>query len=163
MSRSRYNVNRRKDLVNKIFIASFVIIIVWFIVSIIMNKSPIALFDKSILKHSSLLGTNNNIGKTSTLIGKDSLISELKTQLAICKGEKTYKKARVNIESVFLNMRTQPSLNSKVIIHIPADAVIDVMYYDTKTYYIEGEPGQWCKVRYAEKEGWVWGNYVSVY
>ena len=93
---------------------------------------------------------------------RDRFIDSLEQIISILQGQQTYRKAIVEIEGTTLNMRALPSLSGNVLIQIPDSSVIDIMYFDKKKYVIDGKYGQWCKIHYADQEGWVWGNYLLV-
>ena len=64
------------------------------------------------------------------------------------------------IDSETLNMRSGPSLSSSIVLRIPANAEVNIMYFDTQTFYLNGEAGRWCRISYAGTEGWAWGNFI---
>jgi len=73
-----------------------------------------------------------------------------------------FRKAIVNTENNSLNLRLESNITSEVVIKIPDSSIVEVIYFDEEIFVLEGEPGKWCKIRYADKEGWVWGNYVTI-
>lgn len=96
------------------------------------------------------------------LIQKDSIIAGLEAQLSNRqKAQLRSNRGMVIIESQTLNLRDKPSLASSILMKIPANSEVEILYYDDKTYYLENLPGKWCRIRYADKEGWVWGNYIK--
>jgi len=58
-------------------------------------------------------------------------------------------------------MRSEASLEGDIIIRIPTGSEVSILYYDERELLLDGAIGQWCKVKYADKEGWVWGNYID--
>lgn len=61
-----------------------------------------------------------------------------------------------------LNLREGPSETAKAIVSIPNLSVVKIMDYDDRVVKItNGETGQWCRVDYKGKEGWVWGGFVE--
>ena len=67
----------------------------------------------------------------------------------------------VIIDSETMNMRSKPSLISDIVMRIPANAEVEVMFYDTETFFLDSKAGKWCKIRYAGTEGWAWGNFIE--
>ena len=59
-------------------------------------------------------------------------------------------------------MRDKPTLASNIVVRIPDDSFVDVLYFDTKYYYLNGTRGRWCKVKYSDKEGWVWDGFIKI-
>jgi len=92
---------------------------------------------------------------------KDSIINSLEEKLEACEGLGNYKKGIIIVDSETMNMRSEPALVSSVVMRIPANSEVEVMFYDTKTYYLNGKAGKWCKIRYAGTEGWAWGNFIQ--
>ncbi len=93
---------------------------------------------------------------------KNKLIDSLSSELDAYRKVRVYKKATIDVESGTLNMREKPLLSSDIVARIPDGSVVEVLYFDTETYYLEGEKGRWVKVKYADKEGWVWDKYVVI-
>lgn len=92
---------------------------------------------------------------------KDSIIAELEKKLASYEGMGSYKRGLVIVDSPTLNLRSGPSLSSDVVMRIPANAEVEIMFYDTETFYLNSKPGKWCRIRYAGTEGWAWGNFIN--
>ncbi len=99
--------------------------------------------------------------KEQLIAEKDSIISALETKLAKYESQAGYKRGMVIVDSETMNLRSEPSLVSNIVMKIPANAEVDVIFYDTKTYYLKGKAGKWCKIRYAGTEGWAWGNFIE--
>jgi len=98
----------------------------------------------------------------SYVINQDILIDSLQTALEDCiikKGQK----GLVEVNAPTLNMRSQPSLSSNIVLKIPNETEVIVNYYDTERYYLDGVQGQWCNITHAGKTGWVWGPYIRKY
>ncbi len=93
---------------------------------------------------------------------KDEIIDSLKIELKKYEKLKAHKRALVNVESGTLNMRAKPQLASSIVAKIPDSSFVDVMYFDTKYYYLNGKRGRWCKVKYADTTGWVWESFIQV-
>jgi hypothetical protein len=129
--------------------------------SIISRKDPISLIGNLF---------SDNEKTREQLIPYDSLVSKnmflekdvnrLEEQLSICKGQKQYKRAMIDIESNTVNMRAQASLSSDIIIQIPDSSIVQILFYDTEKYILNEKYGKWCKIRYAGTEGWIWGNFL---
>ncbi len=87
-------------------------------------------------------------------------ISSLESQLADCKNDDGYTKGIIETSSPTLNLRSEPSLESAILLKIPTQSTVSILYYDERELVLDGAMGQWCRVVYADQEGWVWGNYV---
>lgn len=158
MAKRRYGEKQNSIIFRWLYFVLFTIIAVWLISSIIIKKSPAETIKSVFTK----LPTTAIAATDSLMVQqKDSIISSLELQLAQCRGEASYSRAMVLIESQTLNLREKPSLSSRILLKIPANSEVELLYYDTKTYYLQGEPGKWCKIRYADTEGWAWGNYIK--
>lgn len=159
-SSKRYGDQKRSAVLRYLYFLIFGLLAAWLIASIVSEKSPIDLVRNSVSTIGDKVGSANEEKQATLVSEKDSIISKLENDLAICRGEKSFHKAMVMIDSKHLNMRSNPSLNASVVMQIPAESMVDIYYYDTKTYYLEGVPGNWAKIRYADQEGWVWGNFL---
>ncbi len=93
---------------------------------------------------------------------KDTLIDSLRNVLKRYEKINIHKKALINVESGTLNMRSKPNIGSEIIIRIPDSSYVDVLYFDLNYYYLNGNRGRWCKVKYADKEGWVWDGFLKI-
>jgi len=96
------------------------------------------------------------------LDSKNKLIDSLSSKLKTYEKINIHKKALVNVETGTLNMRDKPILASSIIARIPDSSFVDVLYFDTKTYYLGGKSGRWCKIKYADQEGWVWDGFIVI-
>lgn len=134
----------------------FFIISLWLIISIVLSKNPTEILSSAFSK----IPNPTNSEKNSIIASKDSLITSLEKQLLDCQGRNNFTKAIVIIEGSTLNMRNEPSLTADVVMRIPANSEVEIMFYDTETYYLNGKAGRWCRIRYAATEGWVWGNFI---
>jgi len=88
-------------------------------------------------------------------------ISDLETELADCKNDDGFTKGLIETNSPTLNLRSAPSLESEIILKIPTRSKVSILYYDERELLLDGAMGQWCRVKYTDQEGWVWGNYVT--
>jgi len=69
--------------------------------------------------------------------------------------------ARVEIDSEELNVRSAPSINSKILFKIPDSTIVEILLFDSESFVIGGQSGKWCKVAFGGEQGWVWGNYLQ--
>lgn len=92
---------------------------------------------------------------------KDKHIDSLQNIIESFKVIEENDKARVDIDTEELNVRSAPSINSKIMFKIPDSTVLDILLFDSETYVIAGKSGQWCKIMYVGEQGWVWGNYLQ--
>ena len=88
-------------------------------------------------------------------------VDELTSQLEECENDDGYKKGIIETSSPTLNLRSEPTLESEIILRIPTQSKVSIMYYDERRLLLDGAMGQWCRIKYADQEGWVWGNYVK--
>lgn len=134
---------------------------IWLLTSIVVSKDPISTI-------SDLFSSNDE--SLQAIISYDTLyaqhqrqsdsISILTEELAICNGQKQYKRAMIDIESSTVNMRSKASLNSEIIMQIPNRSIVQVLYYDTERFVLNQKYGKWCRISYAGTEGWIWGNFI---
>ena len=131
--------------------------------SSIKDKSPTALFSDL---YSWAVGEPsqypNKEELTAVINAKDSKIDSLLTVVDELKNKSPYRTAIVNTTANSLNLRSQPNLSSEVVIKIPDSSAVKILYFDEEVLVLEGETGKWCKIKYADKEGWVWGNYLEL-
>ncbi len=92
---------------------------------------------------------------------QESKIALLESDLEECLDNDGFKKGIITTESSTLNMRSEPSLESDVLLRIPSGSTVSILYYDDRQLMLDGDIGQWCKIKYADQEGWIWGNYVK--
>ena len=157
MGKYAYKNSRKKD--NRFSIIGYVlfgIIALWLLASIYLELSPIEIIKKGV----STVGSSKETVESLKIkiLEKDSIINALESQL---KGRnQAVKKAIVKVSGNTLNLRSEPSLVSEVILHIPSESQVDILFYDTETYYLDGKAGKWCKISYTGQEGWVWGNFL---
>jgi len=90
----------------------------------------------------------------------EAQISDLEIQLQSCKTDDGYTKGVIETSSPTLNLRSDPSLESEILLRIPTNSRVSILYYDERRLILDGAMGQWCRVKYVDQEGWVWGNYV---
>lgn len=153
----RKQKSSKVNILKYIYIFVFILLVVWLVLSIVQKKNPLNVLKGSI----SELSHNSTTELQKQIAEKDSIISELENKLAVYEGSKTNnRRALVIIDSESLNMRSGPSLNSNIVDKIPANTEVQLLYFDSNTYYIDSQPGQWARIIYGESEGWVWGNYI---
>jgi len=133
----------------------------WLFLSIIKQKDPSTLLKSGL---ASLQGDTINrymgVEDYQFLISqKDSIILSLTDKIDELEAS-AYGIATVNVDSPTLNMRSDPSLVSSIVFKIPNGAAVEVQYYDTRKLILNGKQGQWCRIKYADLEGWVWGNFL---
>jgi len=75
---------------------------------------------------------------------KDVLIDSLSLKLKEYEKLRYHKRGLVNVESGTLNMRNKPQLASSIVAKIPDSSYVDIMYFDTHYYYLNGKRGRWC-------------------
>lgn len=92
---------------------------------------------------------------------KNLELNQLKKELQKCIEDDGFRKGIISTSSSTLNMRSEPSLESAVLLEIPTGSQVSILYYDDRQLFLDGAMGQWCKIKYADQEGWVWGNYIS--
>jgi len=92
---------------------------------------------------------------------KEVIINNLSSDLEKCQNGDGYQKGIINTTSNTLNMRSAASLESEIVIRIPTGSQVSILYYDERQLLLDGEMGQWCRIKYADQEGWVWGNYID--
>jgi len=137
--------------------------VAWLIGSSYMQKSPTQMVSDL---YRNLLGQPTKYlspeqQSAATDVYKDSL-RILHHEISELKNRSPYRKALVDTDATSLNLRSASNLNSDVVIKIPDSSIIEVIYFDEEVLVLDGEAGKWCKIRYADKEGWVWGNYVKI-
>ncbi len=157
MAKPRYGQRQNSPIIRWVYISAFILTALWLISSIITQKSPTQVLSSFF----SIIPNPAEKNRQLFIAEKDSLITVLEEQLAACKGTGGYKRGMVLVDSETMNLRSEASLVSNIVMKIPANAEVDVIYYDTKTYYLKGKPGKWCKIRYAGTEGWAWGNFIE--
>ena len=158
MARKRYGEKSSNSIFRWLYFVIFGIISIWLLSSIILKESPANVI-RNIFSN---MPGSDEIPCETLLVQKDSIIQELQSQLDnFGKTSFTSKRGIVIIDSQTLNMRDKPSLTSGILLKIPANTEVEVLYFDSQVFYLEGLPGRWCKIKYADQEGWVWGNYIK--
>lgn len=157
MAKKRYGQKQSNPFLKWGYVIAFSVVCLWLVISIFSQQSPTQVLNSFFSKL-----PNPGAAERETLIAeKDSLINTLTEKLALCEGTTKFKKGLVIIDSETMNMRSKPSLISEIIMRIPANAEVEIMYYDTETFFLENKAGKWCKLKYAGTEGWAWGNFIE--
>lgn len=131
--------------------------------SIYKKESPAAVI-KSLFKSDLPADDPRRLNKKELMVlltTKDQQIAKLEEELNACILDDGFKKATISTTASTLNMRDDASLSGEVIVKIPNGSKVSILYFDERELLLDGAMGQWCKVKYAGKEGWVWGNYLS--
>lgn len=103
----------------------------------------------------------NKTELVSLIEQKEEDITSLRQELDRCKTGDGFQKGIISTSSATLNMRSEASLESEIVIRIPTGSKVSILYYDERQLFLDGAMGQWCRIKYADQEGWVWGNYVE--
>ena len=154
---------RRKENNNGKYILPllFLVLVVWFLIASIKDKSPTALLSDAYLWIVGEESKNPNKAQLNAIIDqKTLLIDSLSNRIEELQNKSPYRTAIVNTTANELNLRSQPNLTSDVVIKIPDSSAVKILYFDEEVLVLDGETGKWCKIKYADKEGWVWGNYL---
>jgi hypothetical protein len=59
-----------------------------------------------------------------------------------------------------LRMRDKPDISGKIITTIPDKEIVDVLEEKGATLTISGATGRWCKVKWYDNTGWVFGGFL---
>lgn len=160
MAKLKYKKNRGKPKIRTIVsYIVFGLISIWLLASIYLGVSPIDIIKKGFVSIGSVGGGDTIESLKAEIAEKDSIINALTRQSTIS-DNLAHKKAIVKVSSNTLNMRDKASLSSDIILQIPTESEVSILFYDTETYFLQGKPGKWCKIKYAGVEGWVWGNFL---
>ncbi len=144
----------------------FGLIITLLATALIQKTSPAQVLDSLWQKYQnpevSSVAKLNKQELRSLVYRQDSIIQTLENALEDCRHDDGYNKAYVATETESLNLRSEPNLSSSIILRIPNKSRVSILYYDDIEYYLDGANGKWCRIRYGDQEGWVWGNYLSI-
>lgn len=154
---------RRKENNNSQYILPvlFFAVTAWSILASFKDKSPTALTGDLYAWVLGRESPNPNKAQLKSIIDKKTfLIDSLSNTIEELQNKSPYRTAIVNTTANELNLRAQPNLSSDVVIKIPDSSAVKILYFDEEVLVLDGETGKWCKIRYADKEGWVWGNYL---
>jgi len=157
MAKSRYGQKQGNPIFRWAYIVVFAVLAIWLLTSIIAKKSPTEVLNSFFSK----LPNSAVKNQERLLLEKDSIIADLREKLENLQGSGKFKRGMIIVDSETMNLRSEPSLVSDVVMRIPSNSEVEVMYYDTKTFYLNGKAGKWCRIRYAGTEGWAWGNFIE--
>jgi len=157
MAKNRYGQKQTNPIFRWAYLVLFSLTAIWLLTSIITKKSPLEVLSSFFSALPNPAVKNQEL----LILQKDSLITILEDKLSACEGLGKYKKGMIIVDSETMNLRSEPSLASSVVMRIPANSEVEVMFYDTKTYYLNSKAGKWCKIKYAGTEGWAWGNFIQ--
>lgn len=139
------------------------VLTIWLILSSTRGKSPTEVFSDV---YYWIIGTespNRSRAELETIIlSKELQLDSLSSVIEELKNKSPYRTAIVKTTENSLNLRLEPNLSSEVVIKIPDSSAVKILYFDEEVLVLEGETGKWCKIKYADKEGWVWGNYLEI-
>jgi len=96
------------------------------------------------------------------ILANEFTVDSLSSALEELKNKSPYRTAIVKTTANSLNLRSEPNLSSEVVIKIPDSSAVKILYFDEEVLVLDGVTGKWCKIKYADKEGWVWGNYLEI-
>ena len=140
-----------------------VLSILWIAGSSMRGKSPTEFFSDIYYWVIGEESPNPSRAALKTIIvDKDLRIDSLSAAIEELKNKSPYRTAIVKTEDNSLNLRAEPNLSSEVVIKIPDSSAVKILYFDEEVLVLDGVAGKWCKVKYADKEGWVWGNYLEI-
>lgn len=165
MGKRRYKKKQPSDnnIFSWIYFGIFAVITAWLLSSIYFRKSPTEMLQnwgsKTITEATPEPMTCDSL--FSKIEVQDLEIQKLRRSLSDCIQDQSFPSGRVTIENSVVNMRTEPSLNSDILLKLRDSSEVKILYYDTETFFLEGKEGKWCKIRYANKEGWIWGNFIE--
>jgi len=133
----------------------------WLLLSIMYKKNPTDLIKSGF---ATIRGDSSSVyfgteQYKQLIVEKDGIIFALNDRIDSLESA-SFNIATVSAGSPTLNLRSSPSLTSSIVFKIPDGAAVEIQYYDPEKLYLKGRQGQWCKVRYADLEGWVWGNFL---
>lgn len=136
----------------------------WICISSIVKKSPIDTVIDSVYN---VIGDSTLASLTydellQIQLQKDSSILSLTTALDKCKNASPYRKGIIEIQDNFVNMRSLATLSSAIVMKVPNSAQVDVLLIDPNEYVLDNKTGNWYKVKYADAEGYIWGNFVRI-
>ena len=139
------------------------LLIVWLSAASMKGKSPTELFSDVYYWIIGEESPNPSRDELSTkVLDRELRIDSLSAVLDELKNKSPYRTAIVKTEANSLNLRAEPNLSSEVVIKIPDSSAVKILYFDEEVLVLDGVAGKWCKVKYADKEGWVWGNYLEM-
>jgi len=163
MAKRKYRSSKNRTISIPYWVWLIGLLSVWLCTSIWWEKSPTQLIKDTInvVSGKKTEYRSPSEHEASLAMLQDS-IAALTATIQAMNNATPYRKALVDTEANSLNLRTEADLTSKVVIKIPDSSTVEVLYFDEQVLVLDGSPGKWCKIKYADKEGWVWGNYVRL-
>jgi len=135
----------------------------WIVISSLRGKSTTEVFADAYYWVVGQEAPNRSRAELQSIIDiQQEQMDSLSQELTALKNKSPYRTALVKTVANSLNLRSEPNLSSEVVIKIPDSSAVKILYFDEEVLMLDGVPGQWCKVKYADKEGWVWGNYLEI-
>lgn len=156
---------RQKDSLGYKWIlpTALAILLLWIIGSSMRGKSPTEFFSDVYYWVVGSDSPNKSRSELKTIIlSNEFTVDSLASALEELKNKSPYRTAIVKTTANSLNLRSQPNLSSEVVIKIPDSSAVKILYFDEEVLVLDGVTGKWCKIKYADKEGWVWGNYLEI-
>ncbi len=157
MAKNRYGQKQTNPILKWGYLILFGLVSLWLIVSIISQESPTQVLGNFFSK----IPNPASEDRIALIAEKDSIIASMTKRLEKCEGSTKFKRGMVIVDSETMNMRSKPSLISEILLRIPANSEVEVMFYDTQTFFLDNKAGKWCKIKYAGTEGWAWGNFIE--
>lgn len=165
MGYKKQNRRRNKDTVGYKWIlpTALAILLLWVIGSSMRGKSPTEFLSDVYYWVVGSDSPNQSRSELKTIIlTHEFKVDSLSSALEELKNKSPYRTAIVKTTANSLNLRSEPNLSSEVVIKIPDSSAVKILYFDEEVLVLDGETGKWCKIKYADKEGWVWGNYLEI-
>lgn len=160
--------NRRKNGQSKVWTwISFIVfgaIIALLATSLLKKKSPATVLSE--WWHGTYDAADYSTYKKDQLVKlvtqQESKIDSIERELEKYQHQYGVGRARVNVTTESLNMRQAPRITGELIAKIPNQTFVGVIEFAEREETIDGATGKWCKIKYGNQEGWVWGNYLEV-
>jgi len=150
-----------KSSFTKIISGLFVLSLAWIFLSIMADRNPLQTLSSVKNTLTGNAGDDLSRSELQQIVKKQEIkIDSFAQVLAERDALKKYDNGMIDVGSEYLNMRDQPSLSSNILLKIPDSSIVDILYYDTNTFILDGKSGTWCRIKYADEEGWIWGNYL---
>lgn len=162
MARRKRNQNRSR-IWRWISFAVFAAILSLLSYSVIQKKSPAEVLQKLFSKKGNadpLLAMSKSELREA-LVQNQSELAKTQELLELCQSNDGYTKGVISTSSNSLNMRSEASLDGSILMRIPNGSSVSILYYDDEELFLDGSVGRWCRIKYADQEGWVWGNYID--
>jgi uncharacterized protein YgiM (DUF1202 family) len=143
--------------------AALALTLLWVLGSSLRGKSPTEFLSDIYFWVVGSESSDKSRAELKTIIlGNEFIVDSLASALEELKNKSPYRTAIVKTTANSLNLRSEPNLSSEVVIKIPDSSAVKILYFDEEVLILDGETGKWCKIKYTDKEGWVWGNYLVI-